>query len=1105
MGPDGGMEGLGTIVTLTAVPATGSYFAGWSDGTNTSQALTWKVTMDGDKNVSATFTSGTPTVTTWAKTYGATGNEEAYSIQQTSDGGYTVAGYTFSFGTGGDIWVLKLNADGSLAWQKTYGGSSDEQAYSIQQTSDGGYIVAGYTTSFGTSDTDIWILKLDSYGNVDWQKTYGGTGVDHANSIQQTSDGGYIVAGYTASFGAGGQDIWVLKLNSDGSVAWQKTYGGSNYDYANSIQQTSDGGYIVAGSTGSFGAGGYNTWVLKLNSNGSVAWQKTYGGSTTDGANSIQQTSDGGYIVAGQTGSFGAESYDFWLLRLNSNGSVAWQKTYGGSNYDVANSIQQTSDGGYIVAGYTYSFGAEGQDIWVLKLNSDGSVAWQKTYGGSNYDVANSIQQTSDGGYIVAGQTALGAGGSDIWVLKLDSEGNLLGCPAGLIKATSVTGVNTAASVTTPVVSGQDTLITPQQPTIVTVIDTAVSAGEVCTGIPPCSYSIDPTSASYLAAGGTYFPILAIAPAGCAWTATSNDGWITINSGSNGTGNGIVNYSVAENTGPVSRNGTMTIAGQTFTVTQAAPGTCTHSIEPTSYSLSNCGNTGSQVLVNADAGCGWTATSNDPWIHITTGSSGIGMDYVTYSVETNSGSDRPGTMTIAGQTFTVYQSSTIPCIPAPVLVSPPNGATGVYLNPTLTWNASVGANGYLVWVSTDPAFAINQHFEGATYDTFLNIQSGLDPFTLYYWKVQAYNGYYITHGDWSAVWSFTTESCSYSLNPPSASVPDSGSTGSTVSVAASAGCNWTAISNNPDWIAITGGASGSGNGTVTYNVSPNTGPARTGTMTIANQTFTVNQASPICVETPGTFSPSGSMTTGRWQHTATLLTSGKVLIAGGFPAYMGSPLSSAELYDPSTGTFTPTGTMNAGRMNHTATLLSNGKVLITGGFPKISSAELYDPDTDSFAPTGSMSTPRFEHTATLLTNGKVLIAGGVINSEYTPTSSAELYDPSTGTFTSTGNLVARFRHTATLLSNGKVLVAGGMNDIVNPASSGLSSAELYDPATGTFTTTDSMSTPRFEHTATLLTNGKALIAGGGVLAEYVCPALNSMIPPPAPSPRLAVW
>ncbi|GAG49523.1 unnamed protein product, partial [marine sediment metagenome] len=230
-----------------------------------------------------------------------------FALQQTSDGGYIVAGYTGEY-----IWVLKLSSDGDIEWQRTYGGRDSDVANSIQQTSDGGYIVAGYTASFGAGHYDIWVLKLSSDGDIEWQRTYGGRDSDRSYSIQQTSDGGYIVAGYTDSFGA--RNIWVLKLSSDGDIEWQRIYGGRDSDKSYSIQQTSDGGYIVAGDTDSFGRGGNNIWVLKLSSDGDIEWQRTYGDGSFDIAYSIKQTSDGGYIVAGRTSSFGAGHYDIWVL-----------------------------------------------------------------------------------------------------------------------------------------------------------------------------------------------------------------------------------------------------------------------------------------------------------------------------------------------------------------------------------------------------------------------------------------------------------------------------------------------------------------------------------------------------------------------------------------------------------------------------------------------------------------------------------------------------------------------------------------------------------------------------------------------------------------------
>jgi len=314
----------------------------------------------------------------------------------------------------------------SNVWQKTFGGSRDDEAYSIQQTKDGKYIIAGYTESFGEGGRDVYIINLDANGNLVWQKTFGGDSSDWANIIQQAKDGGYIIAGDTMSFGAGWwYDVYILKLDVDGELEWEKIFGGSNYDAGYSIQQIQDGGYIVAGETKSFGAGDYNVYILRLDSNGKLLWKKTFGGSNNESATAIQQTKDGGYIVAGNTNFLWAGNSDVYIIKLDSNGKLLWQKIFGGSNGDFANSIQQTSDGGYIVAGYTTSFGARGSDVYILKLDANGELVWQKNFGGDSSDGAFAIQQTSDGGYIVAGNTeSFGAGKSDVYILKLDTDGN---------------------------------------------------------------------------------------------------------------------------------------------------------------------------------------------------------------------------------------------------------------------------------------------------------------------------------------------------------------------------------------------------------------------------------------------------------------------------------------------------------------------------------------------------------------------------------------------------------------------------------------------------------------------------------------------------------
>jgi hypothetical protein len=397
----------------------------------------------------ALFTQPAYAVVKFAKTYGGTYDDRAFSVQQTSDGGYIVAGRTYSFGAGnGDAFLLKTDANGNIIWAKTYGGAYDDYALSVQQTSDGGYIVAGYTASFGVGG-DVLLIKTDAFGNLQWAKTYGGTISDWAESVQQTSDGGYILAGTTISFGAGDDDIFLIKTDANGNVQWAKTYGGTYSDYAYSVQQTFDGGYIVAGVTVSFGAGWPDVFLIKTDANGDTVWAKTYGGTNYDDAFSVQQTFDGGYIVAGRTWSFGAGWPDVFLIKTDAFGNLQWAKTYGGTGQDGALSVQQTSDGGYIVAGYTASFGAGSFDVFLIKTDANGDTIWDKTYGGTNSDNALHVQRTSDGGYIVAGFTySFGAGSADIFLIKTDANGNIGSC--GIVKDTSPTVNTVSPSVATP-------------------------------------------------------------------------------------------------------------------------------------------------------------------------------------------------------------------------------------------------------------------------------------------------------------------------------------------------------------------------------------------------------------------------------------------------------------------------------------------------------------------------------------------------------------------------------------------------------------------------------------------------------------------------------
>lgn len=244
------------------------------------------------------------------------------------------------------IVLLILSISGTNAqadqWATAFDIGLDEQLRSVYETSDGGFIFAGSTWPWPGSRGDFWIMKVNADATVDWQKIYGGNAMDQCNTIFPTPDGGYFVGGQSMSFGAGGVDFWLLKLNVDKSVAWQKTYGGSSTEWFTDIQETKDGGYIAAGSTHSFGAGPLNIWVIKLGADGNIIWEKTYGGSGSEEGGAIYPATDGGFIVLGYTDSFGSRDRDIWVLKLSSNGSVSWQTTYGESGREEPQSIRQT-------------------------------------------------------------------------------------------------------------------------------------------------------------------------------------------------------------------------------------------------------------------------------------------------------------------------------------------------------------------------------------------------------------------------------------------------------------------------------------------------------------------------------------------------------------------------------------------------------------------------------------------------------------------------------------------------------------------------------------------------------------------------------------------
>jgi Ig-like domain CHU_C associated len=417
----------------------------------------------------------------WDKTFGGNNTQFAQSIAYTTDGGYVVVGYSSSNISGDksedseggeDYWIVKMNSAGQKVWDRTIGGSADDFARSVAATYDGGCIVVGTSSSDisgSKSDDsqgleDYWVVKLDSDGNVEWDRTIGGDDEDKATSIIELSDGSFAIAGYSKSgisgnktqANIGNEDYWIVKISISGTIQWNKTFGGDLFDYATSLTTNFDGtiavaGYSYSGISGNkteASRGQYDYWVIKIDASGNLLWNKTLGGDLFDFANSISKTNDGGYVVAGYTSSglsgdktqASKGGYDYWIVKLNSSGTIAWNRTIGGSLDDFAFSIVNipTSDGGYVLGGSSSSgisgdkseANKGGSDYWILKLDSGGFKEWDKDIGGSQNDDFAKLFVTTDGRYLLSGTSnspvsgdklEANKGTKDYWVVKLQS------------------------------------------------------------------------------------------------------------------------------------------------------------------------------------------------------------------------------------------------------------------------------------------------------------------------------------------------------------------------------------------------------------------------------------------------------------------------------------------------------------------------------------------------------------------------------------------------------------------------------------------------------------------------------------------------------------
>ena len=403
---------------------------------------------------------------------------------QTDDGGYVALGLTSSFGAANyDFWMLRLDHRGDIVWEKTFGAADNEFGRSVIQTSDGGFALAGFigSGSFGAGLADGWLLRLDANGNVLWQQTYGGSGQDDAFAIVENADGGYTVAGGTASAGAGSSDFWVFRVDASGAVLWQKTFGTSDYDFAFGIVGTTDGGYVITG--GVHGFADFDFWVIRLDSDGNLVFEQTYGGTARDFGRALAATWDGGFVVAGDTESFSG-SRDAWVIKIDATGTLVWAKAFGGTTSDVANGIAESADGSVVVTGSNSDPATGISATWIMKLGEDGNLLWRKTYEGQGTrNLMRSPFATSDGGYVATGRTNStdGITNGGLLVLKTDVNGSVLGCDALTDNPTTV--IDTFATVGSIGISGAASTL-PVTPSFVSPSNTSAVEELICP-LPP--------------------------------------------------------------------------------------------------------------------------------------------------------------------------------------------------------------------------------------------------------------------------------------------------------------------------------------------------------------------------------------------------------------------------------------------------------------------------------------------------------------------------------------------------------------------------------------------------------------------------------------------
>jgi len=365
---------------------------------------------------------------TFERHYGGAGADNGGgNVRQTIDGGYIITGQTDSYGVGGtDIYLIKTNLYGDTLWTKTIGGLGDERAFSLNSTNDSGYIISGETSSFGAGNGDAYAIKLNQNGDTLWTRTYGGLSDDMSWDMIQTNDSGYISVGGTMSFGSVSMSVYLVKTDKNGFLEWSNTYSKKNGNIGYGVIQTSDNGYLIAGGAFNTSVNSRDCYVIKTNAIGDTLWTKLIGGLSDDMAYSLCKTNDNNFVICGYTSSSGFGGDDILLCKLNTSGVVLWTKTYGGP-LDEWGTAHLTTDSGFIISGYTQSFGAGNDDAYIIKTNNNGDTLWTRTYGGNGNESAGVGQETSDGGFILAGYTNSYGGDNDVYLIKTDANGHFAG------------------------------------------------------------------------------------------------------------------------------------------------------------------------------------------------------------------------------------------------------------------------------------------------------------------------------------------------------------------------------------------------------------------------------------------------------------------------------------------------------------------------------------------------------------------------------------------------------------------------------------------------------------------------------------------------------